>query len=48
MSKTRTEFGFERTECACEGCTSYCFTLPGALIPTDLNVICTLTIKFQT
>jgi len=39
MLNVRTEFGFERTECACEACTRYCFHLPGALIPADLNAI---------
>jgi hypothetical protein len=39
MSKVRTEFGFERTECACEECTRYCLHLPGALIPDDLKAI---------
>lgn len=39
MSRVRTEFGFTRTECACEECASYCSHLPGALIPTDLDNI---------
>jgi hypothetical protein len=39
MSSIRSEFGFERTECACEECTRYCFHLPGALIPADLEAI---------
>lgn len=39
MSDIRTEFGFERTECSCEECTRYCFHLPGALIPADLDAI---------
>ena len=55
MSDIRTEFGFERTECACEECIQFCVSLPGSLIPADLEAICpliikvsNLTIKFQT
>src|SRR6266511_3572694 len=33
MSDVRTEFGFERTECDCEGCIQFCVSLPGSLIP---------------
>ena len=33
----RTEFGFERTECACEECTQNCRFIPGYLIPDDLE-----------
>jgi hypothetical protein len=39
MSNIRTEFGFQRTECACENCVQFCFNLPGYLIPADLEVI---------
>lgn len=39
MSKTRTEFGFERNECACAECLAYCVHMPGNLIPADLEVI---------
>ena len=39
MSKVRTEFGFERTECACEECLQFCVSLPGSLIPADLEAI---------
>jgi Fe-S-cluster containining protein len=41
MSNIRTEFGFQRTECACENCVQFCVSLPGYLIPTDLEVIST-------
>ena len=39
MSKVRTEFGFERNECACADCLAYCVYLPGNLIPADLEAI---------
>jgi hypothetical protein len=39
MSNVRTEFGFERTECDCEECIKFCLSLPGSLIPTDLEAI---------
>jgi Fe-S-cluster containining protein len=39
MSKIRTEFGFERNECDCEKCIQYCLSLPGNLIPADLDTI---------
>jgi hypothetical protein len=39
MSDVRTEFGFERTECACEECIQFCVSLPGSLIPADLEAI---------
>jgi hypothetical protein len=35
----RSEFGFERTECACTDCKAACRHLPGYLIPADLNRI---------
>lgn len=37
--ETRTEFGFERTECACSACINNCRRLPGYLIPADLERI---------
>ena len=39
MSNNRTEFGFDRTICACDECVTYCSHLPGYLIPSDLDVI---------
>ena len=39
MSNVRTEFGFERTECSCEECIQFCLSLPGSLIPADLEAI---------
>jgi len=39
MSNIRTEFGFERTECDCEECIQFCVSLPGSLIPADLEAI---------
>ena len=39
MSNSRTEFGFERTECDCEECIQFCVSLPGSLIPADLEAI---------
>ena len=33
---TRTEFGFERTSCACRRCAVSCEHVPGALAPADL------------
>lgn len=35
----RTEFGFERTKCACSDCALNCKHLPGYLVPTDLERI---------
>jgi hypothetical protein len=37
MDLARTEFGFERTICACVECTFNCLHLPGYLIPADLE-----------
>ncbi len=37
--ETRTEFGYERTECACSACVNNCRHLPGYLIPDDLERI---------
>jgi len=39
MLETRTEWGFSRTECACEECAINCHYIPGYLIPTDLEAI---------
>ena len=33
----RTEFGFARTECACERCASDCRVVPGYLVPADVE-----------
>jgi len=33
----RTEFGYERSSCACKECRRWCFHLPGYLIPADLK-----------
>ena len=33
---SRTEYGFERTSCACRRCTINCEHVPGALAPPDL------------
>lgn len=33
----RTEFGYERTSCACKNCTTNCRFMPGFLIPSDLE-----------
>lgn len=38
-TETRTEFGYERTECACSACVNNCRHLPGYLIPADLERI---------
>lgn len=35
----RTEFGMERTDCACEVCINNCRHMPGFLIPSDLERI---------
>jgi hypothetical protein len=35
----RTEFGFKRTSCACDGCTINCEYMPGYMIPDDLDRI---------
>ena len=55
MTPTRTEFGFTRTECACEQCIACCEILPAYLVPSDIEVIVysdnkvsNSTIKFQT
>lgn len=36
MTEARINFGFHRTECACEECVLNCRFIPGYLIPTDL------------
>ena len=36
LDPLRTEFGFERTQCACPACQSHCQHLPGYLIPADV------------
>lgn len=33
----RTEFGYERTICACDECIKHCQFMPGFLIPADLT-----------
>lgn len=33
----RTEFNYQRTECACEDCTINCRYIPGYLVPADLE-----------
>lgn len=33
----RTEFGYERTSCACNACVANCRFMPGFLIPSDLE-----------
>jgi Fe-S-cluster containining protein len=35
----RTEFGFNRTACACANCAAFCRFIPGYLIPADLTRI---------
>lgn len=35
----RTEFGFARTECACERCAAHCRVVPGYLVPADVERI---------
>lgn len=37
MTSPRTEFGVERTSCACESCRRCCQFLPAWLIPSDLK-----------
>src|SRR5215475_11252473 len=39
MDTTRTEFGFTRTECACDQCVACCENLPAYLVPSDIEVI---------
>jgi hypothetical protein len=39
IDPARTEFGFERTICACQACTLSCRHIPGYLIPADLDRI---------
>src|SRR5262245_39987665 len=39
MEPTRTEFGFTRTECACDQCVACCENLPSYLVPSDIEVI---------
>lgn len=39
MEPTRTEFGFIRTECACDQCVACCENLPGYMVPSDIEVI---------
>ena len=38
-AKTRVEFGFERSECACHECTANCKYIPGYLVPADVERI---------
>lgn len=35
----RTQFGYQRTECACDNCTINCSYIPGYLVPNDLHAI---------
>src|SRR5262249_46977161 len=37
VDPTRTEFGFERTHCACPECNIHCRHIPGYLVPADLG-----------
>jgi hypothetical protein len=37
IDAARTEFGFNRTVCACPECTMNCHHIPGYLIPADLE-----------
>ena len=39
MTLPRDEFGFARTECACEQCVACCEILPAYLVPSDIEVI---------
>lgn len=39
IETTRTEFGFKRTECACDECTLHCRVIPGYLVPDDIERI---------
>jgi Fe-S-cluster containining protein len=39
VDPARTEFGFQRTVCACRECTRNCQFIPGYLIPADLDRI---------
>ena len=39
MTQPGTEFGFTRTECACEQCVACCEILPAYLVPSDIEVI---------
>jgi len=39
MTQPRTEFGFTRTECACDQCVACCENLPAYLVPSDIEVI---------
>jgi hypothetical protein len=36
-SQVRTEFGLQRTACACERCSLFCRHMPGYLVPSDLE-----------
>jgi Fe-S-cluster containining protein len=38
----RTEFGYARTECACERCALNCHFMPGYLVPADLHRVARL------
>lgn len=38
-SETRAEFGFERSVCACQECTTNCKFIPGYLVPADIERI---------
>ena len=35
----RTEYGIDRTECACPRCSAFCQFMPGYLVPADLDRI---------
>jgi hypothetical protein len=37
IDPARSEFGFDRTVCACDACTLNCHHIPGYLIPADLE-----------
>ena len=38
-AETRTEYGFERSECACQNCAAHCKFVPGYLVPADIERI---------
>jgi hypothetical protein len=37
VDPARSEFGFDRTQCACLECTRSCHHIPGYLVPADLD-----------
>jgi Fe-S-cluster containining protein len=39
IETTHAEFGFKRTECACDECTLHCRVTPGYLVPSDIERI---------